>query len=74
MTETITEILERRNPPRRHRSYPRAVKKSQSRYKKRTSGYSGVRHRGPTLVVIRASIPYVAGITGSTRDADQVRC
>jgi hypothetical protein len=49
--ETISEILEKLNPPRRHRSCPRAVKKTHSRYKKKT-GPASTRHNSPPSITI----------------------
>ena len=65
MRDTVSEILERPNPPRRLRSCPRAVKKPYSRYKKKT-GPASVRHTGPPLLVTRAPRPYTTGRTEPT--------
>ncbi|GAB2736929.1 hypothetical protein GCM10027199_04250 [Amycolatopsis magusensis] len=51
--EAISEILERFNPARRNRSCPRAVKKTQSRYKKKT-GPASTRYNAPPVITIRA--------------------
>ena len=59
--DTISEILERLNPARRNRSCPRAVKKTQSRYKKKT-GPASTRHTGPPLLVTRAPKPHISDI------------
>ncbi len=53
MTETILEILERINPERRQRSYPRAVKKARSRYKQKKPDQIGIRYDAPPLILIR---------------------
>ena len=67
--ETISEILERPNPARRNRSCPRAVKKAQSRYKRKT-GPASTRHTGPPLLVTRAPKPYIPGISDTLTSAN----
>lgn len=52
-TEATAEITApaNLNPPRRHRSYPRQIKRARhNSYKVRTAGYTGVRHAGPPTI------------------------
>ncbi|MBM7776264.1 hypothetical protein JOD54_006468 [Actinokineospora baliensis] len=53
ITETISEIVERPNPPRRERSHPRAVKQARSRYKQKKPDQAGTRYDTPPRIVIR---------------------
>jgi hypothetical protein len=49
----MTAITSKRhlNPPRRHRAYPRAVKRAaRTRYRVKRPGDNGTRHHGPPAV------------------------
>lgn len=50
--ETLDEILERPNPARRHRAYPRVAKRGISRAHKKRAHHRGVRHDYPPEIKI----------------------
>lgn len=55
MAQVMADITARRNlnPPRRHRSYPRVVKRSRhNHYRVKAPTDTGTRHDGPPAVVI----------------------
>lgn len=55
LTETITEILERLNPPRRNRTSPRVVKRGRHNYYKiKRPHHQGILHSGSPAINLRA--------------------
>jgi hypothetical protein len=57
----LAEITRKINPPRRHRSYPRVIKRARhNSYRVKRPGDTGTRHTGPATINIRTLTPRAA--------------
>lgn len=68
MTQVMADITARRNlnPARRHRSYPRVVKRARhNHYRVKAPNDTGTRHDGPPAVVIAKATSSDAMISSS---------
>jgi hypothetical protein len=60
--DAITEILEGPNPPRRHRTCPRVIKRRRTKYPPKRDAATITRHDGPPEIRIWAPAALVNGI------------